>query len=397
MVPARRTDPWAAAMLLAALAAPAAAQEDIRVVTLRSPAFQGERKLIVRTPAAYPRRPDARFPVLYYTDGAGNTDALAATVRFLEGQERVPPLVLVGLVHDDRTRELTPSHDRERPTSGGADVLLAFLEKEVVPWVERTYRTAPLRILAGHSLGGLFSLHVLASRPGMFRAHVAVSPTLAWDARLPLRRLDDLVARKPEVRAIVVVARGDEGPELAHDIEKLGAILARAPGVELHAHAFPGEDHGSVVFLADYQALLDVFAGFKMPVAAGDAGPRGGIDAVDAHFRALSVRLGTDPTPPESVLNMAAYQLVREGDLLAARSAFERVVERYPTSANARDSLGEAYERSGDLAGACREYGAAVELATGSKDPALPVYERNLARARAQRGTPGPPLPVGGP
>jgi hypothetical protein len=384
-------------MLLAALAAPAAAQEDIRIVTLRSPAFQGERKLIVRTPAAYPRRPDARFPVLYYTDGAGNTDALAATVRFLEGQDRIPPLVLVGLVHDDRGRELTPSHDPDAPTSGGADVLLAFLEREVVPWVERTYRAGPLRILAGHSLGGLFSLHVLASRPGMFRAHVAISPTLSWDSGLPLRRLEELVGKRPDARAILVVARGDEGPELARDLERLRAILARAPGVELHAHAFPGESHGSVIFLADYQALLDVFAGYAMPVAAGDVGPRGGIEAVDAHYRALSERLGTDPTPPEGVLNMAAYQLLRDGDLLAARSAFERVVERYPASANAHDSLGEAFERSGDIAGACREYGVAVELATRARDPGVRAYERNLDRARAQRGPSGPPLPGGGP
>jgi len=396
MEAAARIRGCAAALLLGALSAPAVAQEDIRVVTLRSPAFQGERKLVVRTPAVYPSRPDARFPVLYYTDGAGNTDALAATVRFLEGQERIPPLVLVGLVHDDRTRELTPTHDRERSTSGGADVLLAFLEKEVVPWVEKTYRTASLRILAGHSLGGLFSLHVLASRPGMFRAHVAVSPSLGWDSGLPLRRMEELVARRPDLRAILVVARGDEGPDMARDLERLGAIVARAPGVELHAHAFPGEDHGSVLFLADYQALLDVFAGYRMPVAEGDAGPRGGITAVDAHYRALAERLGTDETPPEGALNLAAYELMRGGDLLAARAAFEKVVERYPTSANARDSLGEAYERSADLAGACREYAAAVELATRSRDPGLPAYERNLARARAQRGAAGPPSLGGG-
>lgn len=38
--------------------------------------------------------------------------------------------------------------------AGGADRFFAFLTDEVSPYVERHYRTAPMRVLAGHSLGG---------------------------------------------------------------------------------------------------------------------------------------------------------------------------------------------------------------------------------------------------
>jgi predicted alpha/beta superfamily hydrolase len=374
----------AAALLAWALALPAPAQEDVRLVTLRSPAYQGERKVIIGTPPRYAQDTARRYPVLYFTDGGPTLDPLRAAVRFLEARGRMPEVILVGILQEDRTRELTPSHVRDRETSGGAGVLLRFLEMELVPFVEKTYRTAPLRILLGHSLGGLFSLHVLEERPGLFRAHVALSPSLGWDGDLPLRRAAELVAREPGLQATVIVAQGDEGPELAGRIERLAAILAPARGVTFQALRFPGEDHGSVVFPAQYQGLQAVFSGWRMPVAEGDVGPRGGLAAVDAHYARLSARLGWEVPPPEPMANLAAYQVLRQGDREAALRAFHAIVERHPGSANAHDSLGEAYERTDDLASARREYGIAVEMAARSKDPNLPAFQRNLARVSAR-------------
>src|SRR3546814_5939847 len=35
--------------------------------------------------------------------------------------------------------------------------------------------------LYGHSLGGLFALHMLYTRPGAFRTIIAASPSIWWD------------------------------------------------------------------------------------------------------------------------------------------------------------------------------------------------------------------------
>lgn len=374
-----------AALALVALAVPAAGQEDLRLVTLRSAAYQGERQLVVRTPAGYGRVAEQRYPVVYFSDGLANLDSFTAAVRFLERSGRMPPVILVGVVHRDRTEELTPTRvtSARGPSGGGAATLLAHLEKEVVPWVEKTYRAAPLRVLVGHSFGGLFSAWALATRPGFFGAHLAMSPSLAWDGGVALKRLAEAIERTPGLRATVVATRGDEGPELVEVLGKLGTTLAPARGVTFRTFDFPGEDHNSVLFEAQYRGLQAVFEGWRMPVAVGDLGPRGGLDAVDAHYRALSLRLGYDVSPPEAVANLAAYQLVRDGALDDAIRAFQRNVERYPGSPNVHDSLGEAYERNGELEAAVRSYAKAVDLAGKSKDPNLPVFERNLARLNA--------------
>jgi predicted alpha/beta superfamily hydrolase len=89
----------------------------------------------------------------------------------------------------DRTRDLTPTHADIKnpdgtvtafPTSGGADRFLDFIQTELIPEIEKRYRTAPYRIFAGRSLGGLLAIHALFTRPDLFNAYIAVSPSSPW-------------------------------------------------------------------------------------------------------------------------------------------------------------------------------------------------------------------------
>ena len=81
----------------------------------------------------------------------------------------MPEVILVAVVNTDRTRDLTPTKIADRPgETGGADRFLDFFEKELIPAIESRYRTQKFRVFAGHSLGGLFALHALFTRPELF-------------------------------------------------------------------------------------------------------------------------------------------------------------------------------------------------------------------------------------
>ena len=96
----------------------------------------------------------------------------------------------------DRRRELSPvasgSTAQAYPMAGGADQTMQFIADELLPWVDAHYPTLPLRILAGHSLGGLFALYTMRTRPDFFHIVIAMSPALQWNdgALIP-----ELVAR----------------------------------------------------------------------------------------------------------------------------------------------------------------------------------------------------------
>jgi hypothetical protein len=61
-------------------------------------------------------------------------------------------------------------------TSGKSYPVLYLLdEKELIPEIDRTYRTAQPRILQGKSLSGLFTIYALLAKPTVFDAYVACS------------------------------------------------------------------------------------------------------------------------------------------------------------------------------------------------------------------------------
>jgi predicted alpha/beta superfamily hydrolase len=386
----------AVALAVAAPTAALAQAASVRVVELESKAFGGKRALTVRLPPGHERGAE-RYPVLYLTDGDRHLASLDATIRFLVQSGRMPEVIVVGIPHGDRTRELTPTRAgmprpdgtvEVLPTSGGADALLAFLEQEAVPWVEANLRAAPMRILAGHSFGGLFALYTLAARPELFQARIAVAPTFHWDGSWPVRRIADLVAKRPDVSGALVFTMGDEGPAMAAGFADLQKALAGATRLRSRGFHFPDEDHGSVVFPSHYAALREIFAGYRMPVADGAVGPAGGLAAVEAHFRTLSERLGYDVPVPEAVLNLAGYQQLREKNVEQAIRAFRRNVELHPASANPHDSLGEAYEQAGDLPRARDSYRKAWTIGDATKDPNTALFKANHERVRAALAKP---------
>lgn len=82
-------------------------------------------------------------------------------------------------------------------------------------------------------------------------------------------------------------------------------------------------------------------------------------------------------TASEREVNDRGYSLLRRGRVEDAIEVFRINVERFPESANANDSLGEALALSGDIPGAIGSYEQALRLATetSERDRILSVLE----------------------
>ena len=72
-------------------------------------------------------------------------------------------------------RDMMPVVARDYLGPPRAEAFLGFLEKELIPDIEKTYRTAQPRILMGKSLSGLFTIYALLARPTAFTAYVGCS------------------------------------------------------------------------------------------------------------------------------------------------------------------------------------------------------------------------------
>jgi hypothetical protein len=234
--------------------------------------------------------PEHGYPVMYVLDPSTAFATLVDTVRNQE--QMFGPVVVVGVGYasdeegENRSFDLTPATDpKDLPAGppagwggahGGNDAFLGFMLDELKPAVAKVVAVDPSRqALFGHSLGGLFVLHVLFSRSEAFDTYVAGSPSIWWGKRSILREVPQFKAAQEKSRAPrrLLISVGELeasgsaeeirlGEALKVDANKLmkdakqvsnSADLARdlaslAPyGVKVQRVAFPDETHNSVI------------------------------------------------------------------------------------------------------------------------------------------------------
>lgn len=350
-----------------------------------------ERTILVRVPAAYDTN-KARYPVIYMTDGNAHISHTGSTVEFLARNGRMSEMIVVGITNTDRTRDLSPTHVTttvgggntalQFPTSGGGDKFLKFIETELIPEIEKRYRTQPYRILAGHSLGGLFAIHAMLSRPEVFNSYIAVSPALQWDNQVVIKRAEDFFKDRKEYQATLFMTLGHEPGPIEDGYHQLKQILAKnqTKGFEWEAKELDDEDHGSVVLRSHYYAMRKVYDGWQIPRDPNTGRVAGDFKAVEEHYQKLSQKFKYPVPVPELLINQLGYQSLFAGRSDEAIMIFKTNVERYPESANVYDSLAEAYERGGQLELAAPLYEKAKILGQQNKDPNLAIYTTNFER-----------------
>ena len=143
--------------------------------TIKSTILSEDRKVLVHLPASYNTSVGA-YPVLYLLDGtpAFLLEMIAITTR-LRNDRNAPEMIIVAIENTDRNRDMMPVVAKDLPGPARAEAFLGFLEKELIPDIEKTYRTARPRILQGKSLSGLFTIYALLARPAAFDAYVGCS------------------------------------------------------------------------------------------------------------------------------------------------------------------------------------------------------------------------------
>jgi predicted alpha/beta superfamily hydrolase len=378
-------------MAAAAMAQPAVGT--VKRLTIKSAVLGEERVVLVRTPAGYETNKE-RYPVLYMTDGDAHMGHTASTIEFLTNNGRISDLIVVGVTNTDRTRDLTPAKssaknaagELQSPTSGGADNFLKFFETELIPEIEKQYRVQPYRIFAGHSLGGLFAIHALITKPALFNAYIAVSPSLQWENAEALKRAEDFLKNQKELEVTLYTSLGNEPGGIGESFNGFRQALAKTniKGFEWQAERMDDEDHGSVVLRSHYAGLRKVYDAWTPARDLTSGAVIGGLNAVDAHYKKLSTRFRYSIPVPENLINQMGYQALFEGNSEGAIAVFKANVERYPASANVYDSLAEVYERGGRLDLAEPLYDKARTLGEQNNDPNKAIYKANYERVHAK-------------
>jgi uncharacterized protein len=364
-------------------ARPAAKEVDNAVVigerqVFHSTILGADRTLLVHTPASYKQGKDV-YPVLYLLDGEDHFHHTTGITTFLSGAGRAPGMIVVGVTNigGDREHDLTPTEgDNKQGRGGGGAKFLALLKDEVRPRIEGAYRTAPYRILVGHSLGGLFAVHTLMSTPEAFNAYVAISPSLWWDDKLVLHEADKLFTSREGLQGFLYFTVGNERGNMLENARSFTALLkSKAPGgLSWEFKQMDRESHTSIPHRATYDALETLFAGWDPPKEITT------VKALQAHYEALSKKFHFEVKLEEAMVNNFAFRLYAKSRD-EAMAAFKLNVELHPDSASVYETLGDAFGDNGQPDLAKANFEIAVRKATEASDPALPELKAKLERA----------------
>lgn len=231
-------------------------------------------KIFVSWPAEAPS--DSGYPIIYTLDANSVFSSITESVRL---QSRRPdltgiqPAVVVGIGYNteapfDPSRHYDytlPAQNDELPPypgegtwpkQGGAEEFLSFIEDELKPQIANRFHVDQNRqILFGHSLGGLFVLNTLFSKPEAFQIYISGSPSISWNERLLLEKenifFDKINEKQLNIKLLIGVGELEKNhPSLVN--EKAKSLFNRLQalsnqGVKTDYIEFADEGHISVL------------------------------------------------------------------------------------------------------------------------------------------------------
>lgn len=333
------------------------------------------------------------YPVVYVLDGNGHFSSVVGLIQQLStgGNNYCPKMIVVAILNTDRTRDLTPTHiDADPPmmdsaaakTTGGGENFIAFIEKELMPYIEAKYPTAPYKMMIGHSLGGLMVMQTLIHHTQLFNSYICIDPSMWWDKQTLLKQAEKaLAARKFEGKSLflgiantlepgmtIQKVQTDTSGDSRHirSILKLKAAFEknRQNGLRIKSRYYPDDSHGSAPLITEYDAIRFFFDFFPMKLGMKDYTDSTGALATKYrnHFSNLSLKMGYTIKPDEEEINFLGYDFLGRKLYKTAGSFFKLNVDNNPGSFNVYDSYGDYFAAIGDKPNAIAQYKKALAL-----------------------------------
>jgi predicted alpha/beta superfamily hydrolase len=136
--------------------------------------------------------------------------------------------------------------------SGYAEKFAQFINHQVIPLIDKRFRTTTERTIIGHSFGGVFASFMLLCHPEFFSKYIIITPVLAPGYYGEKDMFDGLAKKSPTTKKLAYFSIGGEEKD-----DKVGNYISTLKAACLKIGAFSqidskvevieGESHASVV------------------------------------------------------------------------------------------------------------------------------------------------------
>jgi predicted alpha/beta superfamily hydrolase len=234
--------------------------------TIYSKIIGRDYQLYISFPKNYSTKDTITYPVLYSLDGMYTFPIIKGIRPFFERDTE--DFILVGVnalnfeyrkedyttsvatFDDERNEKRNATKSAFKP--GGAAKFLESLKTEIIPFVDKNYKTNADRGIRGASLGGLFVAYCLVNSDGYFTRFGISSPSFWWDNE---KLLNQAVAQFTENKTwdlpqtkVYISVGGQEEKTMVPTMMKFSKYLENSNynTINLKWQIFDGESHISV-------------------------------------------------------------------------------------------------------------------------------------------------------
>lgn len=328
-------------------------------ILLHSKEINEDRTIWIHIPPEYTTSTDT-YPVLYLLDGGSHFEYVSEMVDFLSDFETnfISKMIVVAIPNTDRGRDFTPIFDLKE---NSADKFLNFIKNELIPYIDKNYRTQPYRILEAHSLGGLFGVYANETTPNLFQASIIISPALTGDENKVKVMADfaSYLKKNSQLFSKMFVTIGNEGTQAVDLLTQ--QLKDFAPkSFQWSFKQYKDENHFSVPYKSMYDGLRFIYTNWHTEVFLN---PNKLLyKHIENHFKKLSEEFGYTLTPTEDFLNQCGYQQLNFKHIEEAIEFFGQNIRLHPNSFNVYDSMGEAYMINGQKSLAIENYEKSIAI-----------------------------------
>ncbi|MDE5436732.1 alpha/beta hydrolase [Elizabethkingia meningoseptica] len=322
------------------------AQQDIRIgkkYNLKSKALNEERAYWIALPEGYEKYSRTKYPVVYLLDAENNFNYFTRVYSYLSREPfgMIPQAIIVGITNTDRTRDLTPTRSGKEVSfagknqvlfqnSGGNAQFLKFLKDELLPEVDKKYRTNGYTVLVGHSFGGLTAVNSMLTDP-FFSAYVAHDPSLWWDHQIMNKKAEGITGDYGKTTFFITQANNGE-TQMAKDGEQGGAIIRFKELLEKNNlknlrwdyQFYTHDNHGTVALPGNIDGLRFIFKPYVWDVRSAIKNP----GQIMKHYEEASKELQHKFIPTEQFFDKMT-EITKERGTQAVRDSISILKSKY--------------------------------------------------------------------
>lgn len=328
----------------------------------------GSREITIGLPPSYENNPTKQYPILILLDGDYLFDPFFGNLNYGAYWDDMPETIIVGISQNKNEERFDDSSydEFQYVPSGKGARFFEFIGGELLPYIEKKYRVAPFRIIAGNGITAGYSNFFLYKDNPLFDAYISLSPALAPEMEI---RITDLLTKvKQPVFYYQSTGDGDL-KETLESVSKLDTNIKQIanPSFNYKYDHFKGSSHYSTVLYSIPSSLYQIFESYQ-PISLIEFKEKIAVlpndyvkyltdkyDGIEKTFKMkVQVRVNDFKAIEAAILKNKAY---KELDKLS-----EIAGKNYPKSMLADYELGLMYEKLGDAKKAARSYQKASQL-----------------------------------